>query len=58
MAERYYEIVLSIQLQAPSAEAAMAKGEQLAEGLSKKLGPAELQCVWRIRDEEVRNGRA
>lgn len=54
MVERYYEVVLSIQLPAPSTEAALATGKQLAEGLSKKLGPTECQCVWRVRDDEVR----
>lgn len=49
-----YEVVLSVKLKAASVDAARAQGEKLAKGLSEKLGPAECQCVWRIRAEEVR----
>jgi hypothetical protein len=49
-----YEVVLSVKLKAANAEAARMQGEKLAQGLSAKLGPAECQCVWRIRAEEVR----
>lgn len=51
-----YEVILSVKMKAASAEAARQQGDKLAKGLSEKLGPTELQCVWKIRDEEIKRG--
>ena len=48
----YYEAGITIRFQSANREDADALLAKLVESLSKKLGPTELQVLWKLRPDE------